>query len=148
MKNILILILGLTIIITGCSNTERQNEKFIIYGFFTSMGGDLNETRITYTLSISYSDGIEINEGSIEPIFSDWVQERMVRQEIVGVKRNTDEKYVEIEGKVFVNTEGLSKQNMDEEEKLIQGATLETMNGDKYKIIYKGSTTEVIKVEQ
>lgn len=129
MKKILVLLLTV-LIFNGCSNTtvETEKNKELQITDATSSMGEMNETldkqKLSYEMTISNKGKLPVVEESIEIVLTDWINERLMENEITEKIFNEDN--IMIKGYVIFDTKDLSKQDILENEPFIKGINIST----------------------
>lgn len=129
MKKIFVLLLTL-FIFTGCSNTiveNEENEDLQITDAMASIGGvdeTLDKQKLSYEMTISNKGELPVVEESIEIFFTDWINERLIENEIK--EKKFDEDNIMVKGFVIFDTMDLSKNDILENEPFIDGIKIST----------------------
>ncbi|WP_036659333.1 membrane lipoprotein lipid attachment site-containing protein [Paenisporosarcina sp. HGH0030] len=129
MKKIFVLLLTL-FIFTGCSNTtveKEENKDLQIADAMASIGGvdeTLDKQKLSYEMTISNEGKLPVVEESIEIVLTDWINERLMENEITEKKFNEDN--IMVKGYVIFDTKDLSKKDILENEPFIDGIKIST----------------------
>ena len=118
LKYSLILVLILLMLV-GCStNTKEEIKNGIdIYSSTTSLGGvnnNTDETVFSYTLNISNNNAFPYTINSVEPILSKEILDKLIDDNVVVEVNKPIESngYIEVEGKIILDTKGMSKKEI------------------------------------
>ncbi len=127
LKYIFMLVLILLMSV-GCSTNAREETKsgIDIYSSNTSLGGTEEKTIFSYTLHISNNNAISYNIKSVEPILNQEILSKLMDDNIVvEVNKTMDSnESIEVEGKIILDTKGMSKEEILEFTKPITEYTL------------------------
>ncbi|MCA1029608.1 hypothetical protein LCL95_01020 [Bacillus timonensis] len=144
MRGFVLLMMMVATFITGCNFGENEVESsFSVHDFIVSIGGneDFSEQVISYNLTITYPEGAAIVKDSIEPIVTQWVEERKIEVKLVSAQSVSEENAMTIEGKITIDTEGMTKKEIVESQNGeidVIGLIFETENGDRYRLALDG----------
>ncbi|MFS1518812.1 hypothetical protein V1503_20460 [Bacillus sp. SCS-151] len=146
MKRIIIILQ--IIILVACTNSYNDFDDFRIYEFYYGHGSneDFSEQFVKYSITVYYKEGMVFDTNSIEPVLGAWIQGRMINHEISNINENQNENFINIEGKVHYDSDGLTKESIDRKdsyEKSILGIVFQLDDGHKYKVTGFGESTIV-----
>ena len=133
LKKILTL-LALLFLTAGCSNitsTNEENTGLRIAGTSTSIGGvgeSFDKQKLNYEVTIINKENISIIDDSIEIDLTDWINEKLIEQEIT--EKRFDEDKIIVIGYVIFDSKDLTKKEIIENEPFINGIKVRTNNDE------------------
>jgi len=146
MKKIIIVSLALIFILTlvACSNTNavKEDEKYIMNGsiaYGTAENSGLEKTKVNYTMTITGSEedinNIEAQQPLINEDYMDLLLENGPHNN--KIVNNGDESYIEISGRFIFDTEGKTKENINDMD-LFKGIEIFDKDNNRYVMIING----------
>jgi hypothetical protein len=132
----LIMVLILFLVIVGCSNDKSSDGKndLVIVNSMTSIGAleennqSFDKQKLTYKFTISNKAELKIEESSIELVLIEWTKERLIEDKISEINFNEDNMIVK--GYVIFDSKESSKEDIVENQPLIDGFKVKTQSGD------------------
>ncbi|MEO4052452.1 hypothetical protein [Solibacillus sp. CAU 1738] len=140
MKKILMLLVTL-FLFAGCSNLTAKNEEntdLRIADISTSIGGvgeTFEKQKLNYEITIINKKNISIIDDSIETVLIDWINEKLIEQEIT--EKRFDEDKIIVKGYVIFESKDLTKKDIIENEPFINGIKIRTKNDEEVLIKHK-----------
>ena len=125
----------------GCSNITAKNEEntdLRIAGTSTSIGGvgeTIDKQKLNYEVTIINKENISIIDDSIEIVLTDWINEKLIEQEIT--EKRFDEDKIIVKGYVIFDSKDLTKKDIIENEPFINGIKIRTKNEKELLIKHK-----------
>lgn len=103
---------------------------------------------VRYSMILTYSENLKINEKTLEPLLAGWIEERMLDHEIE-LADEIGNGQLKLEGKVTFDSNGLTKRDIITYEKIeetIQGVMFETKAGKMYQAVLVKDGTKLKKI--
>ena len=132
---VVILILGMSIIFTGCHTTKKQVQTrggLKINGWSSGLGSvnetDLDKTKFSYSMNLTNENENSIFIKSIQPTLNEKIKSKIISKDIV-VPVNSElkaNKTTQINGEIIVDTEGLTKADIAQLEPFIKDIKVST----------------------
>ncbi|WP_223702117.1 hypothetical protein [Sutcliffiella deserti] len=149
-----ILLCLIAIMLVGCTSNPQDNEplEVDIYEITSSMeeNEELNQQSLFYEIHMNYSDRLEMDNETVEPLIAGWIEERLIEQEISDFEELDDNKF-RIKGKITFNSKELSQEEIIqllEQDASIQGVYFQTADGTKYQAAKVGTVSELIEIKE
>ncbi len=117
-RSLIFFIIICTLSISACSKSNQAdvvNDGLVINAISFGLGGEPNETLVTYNFNIWNKTRNTVLIRSIEPVLSDALQQRLIDSEMINeVNRTINGSTSEIfTGSFELNTQGLDKQAIE-----------------------------------
>lgn len=108
----LLMIVSIFILI-GCNQKEKVKEGLVISSIQFGLGGELDETLVSYKFSLWNNTSQQITVKSIQPLLTDELNKR-VTSELINVVNLSlyENSSTEISGSFYMDTQGLDKQGI------------------------------------
>jgi PBP1b-binding outer membrane lipoprotein LpoB len=120
-KTILISILFIFVIFSGCKNTKSQVQTkggLKIHNWSSALGSvnetDLDKTKFSYSINLTNQNEKNIYIKSIQPLVNEAIKNKIISNDLI-VAINKDIKpneTIEISGELLIDTKGLSKSDI------------------------------------
>lgn len=142
----------LLFLLTACSIETQKETDPVMDITSLSLGMGENEygtvQYVRYSMILTYSDDLKINEKTLEPLLAGWIEERMLDHEIE-LADEIGNGQLKLEGKVTFDSNGLTKRDIITFEKIeetIQGVMFETKAGKMYQAVLVNDGTKLKKI--
>jgi len=142
--SIIILALSFILVLFGCSNTDtvKEDEKYIMNGsvaYGTAENSGLEKTKVTYTMVITGSQEDIKNIDAQQPLINEEYMDLLLEN---GPHNNKivssgDESYIEISGEFIFDTEGKTKEEINDMD-LFKGIEIYDKDNNNYELIING----------
>ena len=142
--SIIILALSFILVLFGCSNTDtvKEDEKYIMNGsvaYGTAENSGLEKTKVTYTMAITGSEEDIKNIDAQQPLINEEYMDLLLEN---GPHNNKivsrgDESYIEISGEFIFDTEGKTKEEINDMD-LFKGIEIYDKDNNNYELIING----------
>jgi PBP1b-binding outer membrane lipoprotein LpoB len=146
--SIIILVLSFILVLLGCSNadTVKEDEKYIMNGsvaYGTAENSGLEKTKVSYIMTISGSEedinNIEAQQPLINEDYMDLLLENGPHNN--KIVSSGDESYIEISGEFIFDTEGKTKEEINDMD-LFKGIEIYDKDNNNYELIINGYNGE------
>lgn len=142
----------LLFLLSACSFSAESKSEPELQISSLSLGMGENEygtvQYVRYSMILTYSDDLRINEKTLEPLLAGWIEERVLDHEIEQADE-IDDGQIKLEGKVTFDSNGLTKRDIITFEKIeetIQGVVFETKAGKMYQAVLVKDETKLKKI--
>jgi hypothetical protein len=139
-------------LLTACSLETQKEAEPVMDISSLSLGMGENEygtvQYVRYSMILTYSENLKINEKTLEPLLAGWIEERMLDHEIE-LADEIGNGQLKLEGKVTFDSNGLTKRDIITYEKIeetIQGVMFETKAGKMYQAVLVKDGTKLKKI--
>lgn len=101
-------------VLTGCNTNKAVEDGLVLGPIQFSLGGELDETRVSYTINLKNNTNREINVLTVQPILTNELNKRVSKDGLTNeankkIQANSTE---DISGSFYLDTRGLSKQEI------------------------------------
>lgn len=132
MKKIIIFLGIIILIISGCSNSTKEdvkNKGLEINNMQSGIGAiddtdTFDKQKFSYDITISNKEKMEVKEESIEIVLTDWIKQNQIEDKITEITFDTES--IIIKGYVTFNTKGLNKKEIVNHQPFIDGVKVVT----------------------
>lgn len=107
-------LLLISFVLTGCNTNEVVEEGLVVSSISFGVGGELDETLVSYTLNLWNKTNRDINVKTVQPILTDELINRIRKDELTNEvnKKINENSSEEISGSFYLETQGLDKEGI------------------------------------
>ena len=108
------LLLIFFLVLTGCNTNDAVEEGLVISSISFGLGGEVDETLVSYTFNLWNKSNQEVNVKTVQPILTDELNKRVKKDGLINKvnKKINENSSEEISGSFYLDTQGLDKEEI------------------------------------